>query len=424
MEITDTIQPEVTSPLQRMQWNDYLDNLNGQEASPETMATHQQANPDFSITPEMIPQIQAEHADIRNGASFGDLGEDKLNAIRPGMSDNFRNSTNLSQSYYPTFKMGSQDYGTDIERYANAKVGLAAIPTEGGNISASSPSSANPLPITEPTTSSSAANNLPDGAIPRPNWSDTTSRTQYLQQWAKKHGDLQGRGDTIMKINEVPRSGSDTMGNIAVKIGKKYDIDPALLHSSAMEEGASELFKDKSGLDTKHRKPSDFGYMGNYGDKDFPVNGPNSFGLPDFANRFPELVAGGYLPKNFQDKFRGKKGAGEFGENNFKTVEDAMTAKAALMKFGNDYVQKEAQKNGVTLSPAQKDFFTLAWFNGGEGAVLKRVPQYKQQGYLKNDNFINQRPKEEQGKPDNLDVWGHVTRRIKMRDNLKSEGFF
>jgi hypothetical protein len=284
-------------------------------------------------------------------------------------------------------------------------------PNSAKNIFASNP---NPNPSLNPMS----------GVIPRPNYDDPKSRMNYLGEWGKKYGDLQGRGDTILKINEVPRAGSDTAGNIATKVGNKFGIDPALLHASAMEEGASELFKDKSGLDTKHRKPGDFGYMGDYGDKQFPVNGANSMGLPDFSKRFPDLVAGGYLPKSFQEKFRGKAGAGEFGENNFKSVDDAMTAKAALMKYGNDYVDKEAKKNGVTLSPNQKDFFTLAWFNGGEGAVQKRLPQYAQRGYLKDDNFINQRPKEEEGKPDNLDVWGHVTRRLKMRDNLHKEGYF
>lgn len=295
-------------------------------------------------------------------------------------------------------------------------------PSVANKVDKINPDSAKNIFASNPNPTSSL--NPMSGTIPRPNYSDQKSRNNYLAQWSKKYGDLQGRGDTILKINEIPRGGSSTSGEMASNIGKKFGVDPALLHASAMEEGASELFKDKSGLDTKHRKPTDFGYMGNYGDKQFPINGPNSFGLPDFATRFPDLVKGGYLPKEFANRFRGKAQAGEFGENNFKSAEDAMTAKAALMKFGNDYVDREAKKNGVNLSPQQKEFFTLAWFNGGEGAVLKRLPQYKEKGYLKNDEFINQRPKEEEGKEDRLDVWGHVTRRLKMRDNLKKEGYF
>lgn len=260
--------------------------------------------------------------------------------------------------------------------------------------------------------------------IPKPNYDDPKSRSQYLNNWAKKYGDLQGRGDTVLKVNEVPRGASGTAKQVSTKIAKQYGLNPSLLYSSAMEEGMSELFKDKSGLDTKRRKPTDFGYMGDYGDKEYPINGANSLGLPDFSNRFQQLVSGGYLSKDFASKFRGKEKAGEFGENNFKTLDDALKAKAALMKYGQDYVDKIANKNGVVLSKKQKEFFTLAWFNGGEGAVLKRIPQYKEKGYLKDDSFLDKRPTEEQGKPDNLDVYGHVVRRIRMASSLEKEGLF
>jgi hypothetical protein len=261
--------------------------------------------------------------------------------------------------------------------------------------------------------------------IPLPDYNSPTSRFNYLRQWAKRYGDLQGRGDTILKINETPRGGSDTSGNLAIKIGNQFGIDPALLHASAMEEGMSELFKDKSGLDTKHRKPTDFGYMGNYGDKDFPINGPNSMGMSNFSDWFPELVEGGYLPKSFQDRFRGKKRAGEYGENNFKTLDDALMAKAAMMKYGYDYVEKLAAQKQIQLSPAAKDFFMLAFFNGGKGGVLRRLSPYAEKGLLKDDAFLSQRPAQEESVKDTKDdVWGHVVRRIQMRDNLKKEGLF
>lgn len=338
---------------------------------------------------------------------------------------------------------GPPDIGITSEQYNNAPIannpgsssdvvgdtkvvpGLAPTASPSAEISAAAPSSTPALAINAPSgTGADAASTNRANVIPRPDYNDQASRNNFLKQWAKKYGDLQGRGDTILKLNEVPRGGHSTEEVIATNAAKKFGIDPALLHVSAFEEGASELFKDKSGLDTKHRKPTDFGYMGDYGDKEFPINGNNSFGLPDFTRRFPDLVAGGYLPKSFQSQFRGTKKAGEFGENNFKSVEDAMTAKAALMKFGSDYVDKIATKNGVELSPKQKDFFTLAWFNGGEGAVLSRIPQYKAKGYLKDDSFLDKRPKEEMGKPDNLDVWGHVVPRIKRRDALIEQKFF
>lgn len=415
----DVKEPEDYQPLtipQRTDWNSYMDAANG-EPAPETLLSFNDANPQSAITPQQIPHAQYELGQLKSGDQFGNLNGNQLNYARQGLSQNYLTGNSL---YYPQFKRGGEDFGTDIEKYATTPTAAPLTP-ESPSPAAGIPTITGNAPnLGLPSAPPPAASNT----IPLPDFNNQASRNAYLQQWAKKYGDLQGRGDTIMKLNEVPRGGSSTEREIAVDAAKKYGIDPALLHVSAFEEGASELFKDKSGLDTKHRKPTDFGYMGNYGDKDFPINGNNSFGMPDFTKRFPELVAGGYLPKNFQNEFRGTKRAGEFSENNFKSVESAMTAKAALMKYAGDYVDKIAKKNNVELSSRQKDFFTLALFNGGEGAVLSRIPQYKSRGYLKDDGFIDKRPKEEMGKPDNLDVWGHVTPRIKRRDALRNENLF
>lgn len=427
----------VSTPQQRSDWNTFLDYADKQGADltdpkrqAAALAAYKKANPNFSVTADQIPNIQYEAYQIRKGDSFGNLGAKELGYLRQGMNPNYLNAdpSDLGKSYYPIAKTGDQDHGTDVDGYYNTKVGLAPTATPAAPIDAPAPGKAPAVTATVTGTSDGAAPTPAIGAkanlIPRPDYKDQASRNNYLKQFAKQYGDLQGRGDTILKLNEVPRGGKSTEEQIATNAAKQYGIDPALLHVSAFEEGASELFKDKSGLDTKHRKPTDFGYMGNYGDKDFPINGNNSFGMPDFAKRFPDLVAGGYLTKNFQSQFRGLAKAGEFSENNFKSPEDAMTAKAALMKYSGDYVDKVAAKNGVQLSPKQKDFFTLALFNGGEGAVLSRIPLYKKQGYLKDDSFLDKRPKEEMGKPDNLDVYGHVVPRIKRRDALVEQNFF
>lgn len=425
--IANTVtSPSVTTPDQRTAWNGLLDKLKGQPVTDAAINDHAQSNPGFPVIPEMMPQIQQEHTAIRTGSSFGNLNADQLNAARKGMSADFINQTDLSKSYYPQFKVGSKDFGTDIEGYAGSKAAIAPINT-GGEIDVSkaagpAPTTVSPL-INPPSELPIAA---PSGAklIPRPDYNDQSSRNNFLKNWSAQYGNLEGRGDTVLKVNEIPRAGSDTIKNITTQAAGKYGIDPALLYSSAMEEGASALFKNKNGTDTKGRKPGDFGYQSFYGDKDFPVNGNESMGMPDFANRFPELVKGGYLPKEFANKFRGKPNAGAYSENDFKSVEDGMQAKAALMKYNYDYVDKLAAKKGIELSPQARDFFSLAAFNGGEGAVIKRLSKYKESGQLEGDKFLKQRPDMEKGLPDNLDVWGHVTRRIKMRNALKEQTLF
>lgn len=430
---------KTTTPQQRSEWNSFLDYAGKKnvdfdkdpKVGANLMTEYKKTNPSFSLTPNDLQRIQYEHYQLRKGGSFGSLKPEQLKYLRQGLPESYLNrpvdttgifTGNTAKLYYPQKTQGDRNFDTDIEGYINSKYGVVPINAD-KTIDTAKAAGPAPTTIGAPINRAPVTESNPN-LIARPDYNNQASRNNFLQQWSKKYGDLQGRGDTILKLNEVPRGGRSTEEQIATDAAKKFGIDPALLHVSAFEEGASELFKDKSGLDTKHRKPTDFGYMGDYGDKQYPINGNNSFGLPDFAKRFPDLVAGGYLPKSFQSQFRGLKNAGEFSENNFKSPEDAMTAKAALMKYGSDYVEKVAKKNGVELSPKQKDFFTLAWFNGGEGAVLSRIPKYKSKGYLKDDSFLDKRPEEEKGKPDNLDVWGHVVPRIKRRDALKEQNFF
>lgn len=426
MEIEEPIQQtQPTTVDQRNQWNGFVDNLNGQPVTEESLAAHADANPGFSITPEMLPQIQQEHQDIRTGDSFGNLNADQLNVARTGMSPDFINQTDQSKSYYPQFKVGSQDFGTDIEGYAASKAGVAPVNTEidtskgiapaPGSVSA--PISIAPVAALPPTATRDKS------LIPLPDYNDQGSRNKFLQNWQKQYGNLEGRGDTVLKTNEIPRGGSDTIKNIATKAASKYGIDPALLYSSSMEEGASGLFKNKNGTDTKGRNPGEFGYQDYFGDKDFPVNGNQSFGMPDFAKRFPELVQKGYLPKEFANKFRGKDG--EFSANDFKTVEDGMQAKAALMKYTYDDVDKYAKQKGIPLTQKARDFFALAEFNSGEGGFHKLLAKYHDKGLLEGDRFLQQRPDTGGAKvEDKDDIYGHVIRRLKMRDNLKEQSIF
>lgn len=283
-------------------------------------------------------------------------------------------------------------------------------------------------PITKPAIAAP-----PTDKIPLPDFASPASRSKYLQNWSQKYGNLEGRGDTIMKANEIPRGGKDTAKNIAVKAASKYGLDPALLHASAMEEGASGLYKDLSGKDTKGRKPGDFGYQDFFGDKDFPINGDNSFGLNTFADRFPDLVKKGYLPKEFASKFRGEQNAGQWNKNDFKSPEDAMQAKAAILKYHYDDIDSYAKQRKITLSPKARDFFALAEYNGGEGAGHQMLNDYYNNGYLQGDKFLEKRPTSGKGlkessygvvSPTNEGLYNHVARRIKMAKNLKEQSIF
>ena len=309
--------------------------------------------------------------------------------------------------------------GEDLEKSALAPA-LATIRTGNvGSITAPMPSTVAPLPINK---SLLAKPNI----IPAPNYNDAVSRQNYLKQWQSKYGSLEGRGDTVLKVNEVPRAASGNAKDISKKAAEKYGIDPALLYSSAMEEGMSGLFKDKSGIDTKHRKPTDFGYQDFYGDKDYPVNGDWSFGINTFSDRFPDLVKAGYLDKDFAKNFRGSGYSGEYNKNDFKTADAALQAKAAMLKYHYDDVDSYAAHRGIKLSPKARDFFALAEYNGGEGTGHQMMNDYHVNGHLEGDKFMEARPTTGKGlKPESYKtVYDNVKRRLKMREGLKAEQLF
>lgn len=311
---------------------------------------------------------------------------------------------------------------------------IAPIAGTANPINAPAPTMARPIPITAPTKPPINPN-----LIPQPNYNDPVSRANYLKQWTGLYGNLEGRGDTVLKVNDVPRAGSGTAKNISTKAASQYGLDPALLYSSAMEEGLSGLFKDRgTGLDTKHRKPGDFGYQDFYSDKDYPVSGKESLGLNTFADRFPDLVKGGYLPKDFSKNFRSTEGGPGELKNNFKNVDSAMQAKAAMLKYHYDDVDSYAAHRGIKLSSKARDFFALAEFNGGEGSGHQMLNDYHNNGLLEGDKFLEKRPTtgkglkassygpilNDKGVQTDEGLYAHVARRLKMRDNLKEQQLF
>lgn len=249
-------------------------------------------------------------------------------------------------------------------------------------------------------------------AIPKPDYNNPQSRMQYAQQFTKKYGPLmQGRGDTALRINETPDEGTDSVKNLTIKAAKPLGLDPATFYSSAMEEGMSGLFKDKNG-------ESDFS-----GDKDYPTDGYTNFGLDDFVDKVPALIKKGYLSPEFKNQYVPKKQTNEQGREvnsaNFKSPDAALQAKAAVVKDFQDQTEDYAKKNNIPLTEKQKQFFTLAAYNGGVGNMRKMMAEYNKKGALKDDSFI---ANPETGSYKTIHT--NVGRRILMAQALKSEGLF
>ena len=335
---------------QKTEWNHFQDHLDGDHPTPQNLQNYQALNPDSKLTPDHIPAALNEVAAIKGNPDI------------PNLTPAYKNGNNLR---YPVTGGG---------KHLNT----------GGNPS----------------------------AIPKPNYDDPQSRLNYAAAFTKKYGTLmQGRGDTPLRINEVPDSGSAPVKDMATKVASKYALDPALLYSSAMEEGMSGLFPDKNGK-------VDFS-----GDEKHPISGFTSFGLDRFSEQYPELVKKGYLDKNFNQNFVPSKETNDKGEKvtsaNFKDTDSALAASGAVIKNTQDHLEDFAKKSNINLSPRAKEFFSLIGYNAGEGNMRKMLSEYNQKGYLKDDSFVDNRPSDSWKQP-----WENVARRIKMRDALKKEVLF
>lgn len=233
----------------------------------------------------------------------------------------------------------------------------------------------------------------------------------------------QGRYNWGSKLNnEFPIAGGNVKQAV-LSAAKQNGIDPALLYSSAMEEGMS------GSVDPKYSDNASEAYV-NWSEKNkdtaqkYPVDGFYNYGLDQFAGQAKDLEKKGYLPAGFSKRFQTFQATNEKKEPisvpAFQNDSDALTAKSAMMKLSQDQLEGYAKKNGLTLTPAQKNFFLLANYNGGEGNMQKMIQSYKDKGYLKDDAFLD--PK---FKPASYgSIYKNVQARLQSAQQLKAEGYF
>jgi hypothetical protein len=144
-------QPKGYTPLtvqNRSDWNGFLDYLDKQKlgGNPvldkrdqtlglQQMAAYKKANPNFSITPEMIPNIQYEQYQLRKGDSFPGLKPEELQYMRNGLSPAYMArpvsdpdawlGSLTSKEYYPTATRADNhgnkySFGVNFEDYVRS----------------------------------------------------------------------------------------------------------------------------------------------------------------------------------------------------------------------------------------------------------------------------------------------------------------
>lgn len=181
--------------------------------------------------------------------------------------------------------------------------------------------------------------------------------------------ELRSSYKNVMKYDNRPAI------DVARTAAEKSGVNPSLLFSSAFQEGmnksilipdeVSEAFvnAEQKGLDTKT----------------YPVDGFYNYGLDTFGTQYDRLKK--YLPEGFDKRFKTYKALNEHNKPvntaAFMTNEDALTAKGAMMRDLNDQVDYYAKKNGIKIRPEDKDYFTLAAYNGGFGRAKTILNEYK-----------------------------------------------
>lgn len=404
------------SASERRDWNDMLDAMQkdgvagkkdldqpDKSTGASYIEKYKKENPDSSVNTDMVSRVKNDHQELRTGESFAGMSPEQTRMLRKQLNQDYLArvvpegilNSGMSRMYYPEFKKGDKNYGTDAEGYMKD---FTTKPEGGGGATTK------------------------EDILPHPNSNDPKSVSSYLNTIAARPENkfLRGEGDYrqtyLLDVNKVPKHGTITFKDSATKEAKKLGLDPSLLYSSTMEEGASGLIPNKKGQYHLGFDPLPDGYH---------VDGMYNYGLDNFHDNFKEMVKRGYLPKNFDYKPNPTKN--EQGQpvvsGFFKNAEDAMKAKAAYVRMEQDNLEDWAKKEKVEdqLSSKAKQFFTLIAFNGGPGRAHTLIKYYKDKGLLKDDKFLSVKPDKEH---DPGGAFGHILPRMQMADLLKKEKYF
>lgn len=125
--------------------------------------------------------------------------------------------------------------------------------------------------------------------------------------------------------------------------------------------------------------------------KNFPVDGFYNYGLDTFGNRYDAIKK--YLPAGFENRFQlydayndakvKDSKTGKMVDNPqkiktaaFRTNQDALIAKSAMLRNEMDTVDAYAKKKGIVLDDKAKKYFTLASYNSGGGNAKIMMDEY------------------------------------------------
>lgn len=168
--------------------------------------------------------------------------------------------------------------------------------------------------------------------------------------------------DEMKTLYKRPMSSDNrSVKDVVNSAAKKSGVNPALLFSSAFQEGMNKAVVDPKG----HSEAYDIAMEKDSNLKDYPVDAFYNYGVDKFGDNMDRIKK--YLPKDFEQKYKIYDAINEQNEPvktaAFKTNEDALIAKSAMMRDANDEVSQYAKDKGITLDDKANNYFTLARYN-------------------------------------------------------------
>lgn len=225
----------------------------------------------------------------------------------------------------------------------------------------------------------------------------------------------------------LPMGKGRTLADVSKEVGKQLGINPNMLASSSLVEGANILFNPKSGSESSAYQIAAEGGMVDR--SKYPVDAFLFAGLDNFGSVADKLKTKGYLPKDVDFKVfpawneqteksiakfdksgnissyvmpkdivdkayfgQGKERQSAVQEINrrlkdqgvspvqtvaFSNTEDMVKAKGAYLKLLQDETIDYAKKKGIAPKGEELDYLVMSAYNGGPGAMQELVDQIK-----------------------------------------------
>ena len=243
--------------------------------------------------------------------------------------------------------------------------------------------------------------------------------------WKQKYADNQyfkDREDWGDKLSNKFPNGKNTVKESIYNAAKQSRIDPGLLYTSSMEEGMKLALNNKDSFERRSGY-NEYRKTNPKGAQEYPIDGGYFYGLNTFGDKYGVTIKPSSLPRGFKYAPYDQKdsdGRKLYTSAAFRSHDDAISAKAAMMKQVEGAMTARLTKNNLELSPDARKFFDMVGYNMGEDKTIEMIKSYQQKGYLKDDKFLDSKFQPASWK----EPYTNVQRRYQNYKILNEQGYF